>query len=586
MKKRIVVMLLTFVMAVSTLAGCSGTTMNPEGKVTVGQDEKDVKDEKDENHKDQKDSKDEKVSIVEKYAKKQAKEDKKRSWGDKAANVTGGIMIQECEEVYVSDSATGYCEGMVPVDMPEFNTEEYSAISENGFQRVALSPLSTFSADVDTASYSNVRRLIRNGYGLGNIPKGAVRTEEFLNYFTYDYKQPEEGEPFGITTEIAPCPWNEKAQLLRVGLQTQAIDFSEAPASNIVFLIDVSGSMYDENKLPLLVKSFKVLLDELGEKDRVSIVTYAGEDKVVLQGVPASDKETIIEALDGLKAGGGTNGGQGILSAYRLAEENFLENGNNRVILATDGDLNIGVTNSSDLKDLIREESESGIFLTILGFGMGNYSDTNLETMADAGNGNYAYIDTLAEARKVLCENLGATMVTVAKDVKLQMEFNPAVVSSYRLIGYEDRLLNAEDFRDDKKDAGEVGAGHCVTAMYEIITVDAKEVEEEQSLRYQENHLTSQALESEEWMTLSIRYKEPMGDTSKLLEYPIGMSSYNEKASEDFVFAANVALFAQLLRGEEYVSGYSVSDVRNNLEGILLKDEYRNEFYNLVKTVE
>lgn len=464
----------------------------------------------------------------------------------------------------------------------EFNTEEYTVIDENGFMNVALSPLSTFSADVDTASYSNLRRLVDYGYAIDEIPAGAVRTEELINYFSYDYNLPKKGEAFGATIEMGKCPWNNHSKLLSVGIATDKIDFSEAGDSNIVFLIDVSGSMDEENKLPLLVKSFKVLLEELGKKDRVSIVTYAGNSEIVLDGVAGNKKKVISEALDSLMAGGGTNGGEGIISAYELAEKNFIKDGNNRVIIATDGDLNIGITNQSDLKDLIEKESKSGIFLTVLGFGMENYSDTNLETIADYGNGNYAYIDDIKEAKKVLCEELGATMVTVAKDVKFQIEFNPAVVAKYRLIGYEDRLLNDEDFNDDTKDAGEIGAGHTVTALYEIITVDdAKDAGIE--YRYQENKLTKTATESDEWLTVSIRYKEPDSDKSQLLTYPVTTKSYRKNNTQDFLFAAAVAEFAQVVRQEPYVGDSDLSTVLDRLADLDLSDEYRAGFKDLVK---
>lgn len=465
-----------------------------------------------------------------------------------------------------------------------FNTEEYSTLEENPYMSVALSPLSTFSADVDTASYANLRRMITSGYTAADIPSGAVRTEEMLNYFTYDYNGPKKGEPFGVTATISPCPWNENAELLVLGLQTEAIDFSEAPDSNLVFLIDVSGSMYDENKLPLLKQAFELLIDNLGEKDRVSIVTYASYNEVVLEGVPGSEKDTILDALNGLEAAGSTNGGEGIMTAYALAEKYFIKGGNNRIILATDGDLNVGITSQSDLHDLVEEKRESGVFLSVLGFGMGNYSDTRMETLADYGNGNYAYIDSLSEAKKVLVEEMGATLVTVAKDVKLQIEFNPAVVSEYRLIGYENRMMAAEDFDNDNKDAGEIGAGHSVTVVYEIITCENAE-NTGNELRYQNTQLSDLALNSDEWMTLSIRYKEPDGDVSKLLEYPIGAGDYTEKPSDDFIFAAAVAEFSMALRGSEYLGDGSYEDILDMLDDIDLDDEYKVEFYNLVDLV-
>lgn len=493
----------------------------------------------------------------------------------------------ECTEEYVTEGLcydNGYCVGLSYYnecgDIP-FDTEEYSAITVNGFKKVSTSPLSTFSADVDTASYSNVRRFIENGYSLSDIPTGAVRTEELINYFNYDYKLPGADEPFGVTTEIGDCPWNSKSKLLSVGIKTEKIDFSDAAPSNIVFLIDVSGSMYDDNKLPLLKKSFKIMLDNLGEKDRISIVTYASGNSIVLEGTPASEKEKIESALDSLTAGGGTNGGEGIISAYQLAEQNFIKDGNNRVILATDGDLNIGITNESDLKDLITKKSKTGIFLTVLGFGMGNYSDSRLETLADAGNGNYAYIDTLNEAKKVLCEELGANMVTVAKDVKFQVEFNPAVVAEYRLLGYEDRELADEDFNDDTKDAGEIGAGHTVTALYEIVTIDEYEGTDPE-LKYQTPRLTDAATNTDEWLTVSIRYKEPDSDTSKLLSYPVGNADYTKENSDDFKWSVTVAEFAQILRHEEFVGDATLDTVLNKLGTLNLNDTYKEEFKMMV----
>ncbi len=490
-------------------------------------------------------------------------------------SMTNGVMAESMAEDYAYDYGNE--------DVP-YNTEEYSTVEENPFMSVALSPLSTFSADVDTASYANLRRMIQSGYTVDDIPSGAVRTEEMLNYFTYDYDGPKKDEPFGVTATISECPWNENAELLVLGLQTEEIDFSDAPDSNLVFLIDVSGSMYDQNKLPLLKQAFELLIDNLGEKDSVSIVTYASYNEVVLEGVPGSEKDTILEALNGLEAGGSTNGGEGIITAYELAEEYFIEGGNNRVILATDGDLNVGMTSESELHDLVEEKRESGVFLSVLGFGTGNYSDTRMETLADYGNGNYAYIDSISEARKVLVEEMGATLVTVAKDVKLQIEFNPAVVAEYRLIGYENRTMAAEDFDNDEKDAGEIGAGHSVTVVYEIVTCEnAKEDDDE--LRYQNTQLSEVALNSNEWMTLSVRYKEPDEDTSKLLEYPIGADNYTQTPSDDFIFAAAVAEFSMALRGSEYLGDGSYEDILDMLEDIKLDDEYKEEFYNLVDMV-
>lgn len=487
-----------------------------------------------------------------------------------------GYYEEACEEAYCEDS---YYEDSYYDD--SFDTSEFSAIKENGFSKVSLSPLSTFGADVDTASYSTLRSYINWGYSLDEIPTNAIRTEELLNYFSYDYDGPRHGEPFGVNAEIADCPWNKNSKLMMLGLQTEDIDFSDAANSNIVFLIDVSGSMYDENKLPLLKNAFGLLIENLGPKDRVSIVTYAGNDEIVLEGVRGNKQNEIMAALDSLQAGGSTNGGEGIISAYELAEKYFIEGGNNRVILATDGDFNVGVTSQSELYDLIDEEKETGVFLSVLGFGMGNYSDTNMETLADHGNGNYAYIDSMTEAKKVLVEELGATLVTVAKDVKLQVEFNPAMVSEYRLIGYENRTMAAEDFSDDTKDGGEIGAGHSVTVLYEIVPADGSE---DSSLKYQSGSLTDEAY-GNEWLTLSVRYKEPDGDKSKLLEYPITSDYYTLHPSDDFKFASCVTEFSMLLRDSEYAGRSSYGYVLDTLKSIKDKDEYKEEFEDLVRTV-
>ena len=466
-----------------------------------------------------------------------------------------------------------------------WNTEEYDSIRENVFKDVSTSPLSTFSADVDTASYSNLRRLLNSGYTLSEVPEGAIRAEEMINYFTYNYNGPERGEPFGVNAEISACPWNSEHELLHLGLQTEAIDFSDAPDSNIVFLIDVSGSMRDDNKLPLVKQSFSLLVDNLSEKDTVSIVTYASGVSVVLEGVSGDKKDKILEALESLQANGSTNGSGGIEEAYRVAEANFIKGGNNRVIIASDGDFNIGKSSASDLSEQIKKNAKKGIFLSVLGYGMYNYSDAVMETLADDGNGNYAYIDTLHEAKKVLVEELGATMLTVAKDVKLQIEFNPKYVSEYRLIGYENRALNNEDFDDDTKDAGEIGAGHSVTVLYEIVPTTEENADSGKDLKYQTSNLTDEALKSNDWLTLSIRYKEPDEDESKLLEYEIGSKYYTDKPSEDFIFSAAVAEFAMVARNSEFVADGSLDHIVEELNTIPLKDEYRREFATLVDKV-
>lgn len=470
----------------------------------------------------------------------------------------------------------GACEDSYEV---EFNTEEYNAQKEKGFAKASVTPLSTFSADVDTASYSNLRRMIEDGYSLEDIPKGAVRIEEILNYFDYDYNLPKGEEPFGVTTQIGDCPWQEEHKLLAIGLKSEAIDFSESNGANLVFLLDVSGSMNASDKLPLLQRAFGMLAENLTEKDRVSIVTYAGEDSVLLEGETGDHTEQIMEVLDSLSASGSTNGGRGIQTAYEIAEEYFIEGGNNRIILATDGDLNVGQTSEGELTELVEEKRESGVYLTVLGFGTGNIKDNKMEALADHGNGNYAYIDSVQEAKKVLVEEMGATLVTVAKDVKLQVEFNPEKVREYRLIGYENRMLDAQDFEDDKKDAGEIGAGHTVTALYEIVPVKDGEVAEN-SLKYSQTVTTG----SEEWLTINIRYKEPDQEESILLQYPVDDSSYAEKPSTDWQFAAAAAEFGLVVTDSDYKGTGSLEHVKSVLKGLDIEDdEYKDEFYDLVR---
>lgn len=476
------------------------------------------------------------------------------------------------------------------------NQEEYSKWEEQGFFSVMAQPQSTFSADVDTASYSNLRRLIREGYDLESLPEGAVRIEEMLNYFSYDFEEPKGQEPFGVTTQIGRCPWNEEAELLMVGLKTEDINYEQAPASNLVFLLDVSGSMGEPDKLPLLQEAFTLLTENLSSKDRISIVTYASEDTVVLEGTAGSEKRKIKKAINSLEAGGGTWGSRGIETAYALAEENFIKGGNNRIILATDGDLNIGMTTEEELEELISEKKESGIFLSVLGFGTDNIKDNKMETLADKGNGNYAYIDCMQEARKVLLEEMTATLLTVCKDVKFQVEFNPELVEAYRLLGYDNRVMEREDFHDDTKDGGEIGAGHSVTALYEIILreplqhgMTEREIEDlkygsEYRKRAGETPATDQKYK--EWLTVSIRYKKPAGNKSELLEYPIGYDSYQEKPSNDFLFAAAVAEFGLLASHSEYPEDASVERVEKTIRKLDLKDSYKMEFLELVEEVQ
>lgn len=504
-----------------------------------------------------------------------------------------------CEDVARSEEAKSYLESCYEYEpIPEVHSnEEYSEWEEKGFTSVQNEPLSTFSADVDTASYSNLRRLIREGYDLDMMPEGAVRIEELINYFSYDYEDPKGSDPFGVTTQISSCPWNEEAELLMVGFKTEDINYDQAPPSNLVFLLDVSGSMYSDDKLPLLQEAFGLLAENLTEKDRVSIVTYAGDDQIVLKGAKGNQTKKIKKALNSLEADGSTNGSAGIETAYALAESYFIEGGNNRVIIATDGDLNVGLTTEEELEDMITEKKESGIFLSVLGFGTGNIKDNKMETLADKGNGNYAYIDCLREANKVLVEEMSATLLTICKDVKFQVEFNPAVVESYRLLGYENRALAKEDFNDDTKDAGEIGAGHSVTALYEIVLkepldgsmseeeINRLKYSDEYKKEYGEEKITSRAA-MKEWLTISIRYKKPSEEESNLLEYPVGYECYTNKPSDDFIFVAAVAEFGLLASHSAYPEDASVKHVEKALNSIRLNDEYKEEFLELVEETE
>ena len=463
--------------------------------------------------------------------------------------------------------------------MEDFNTEEYNAIVENRYMSVQNNPLSTFSADVDTASYSNVRRMINDGQ---IVTPDAVRLEEMINYFKYDYKRPTGEDPFSVTPELVDCPWNSQSKLLSIGINAKDIDYSEMPDSNLVFLIDVSGSMSDEDKLPLLITAFSLLTENLSHNDRVSIVTYAGADSVVLEGAKGSEKDTIISALENLTASGSTNGADGINTAYKLANEYFIEDGNNRVILATDGDLNVGITSEGDLTLLVEEKRESGVFLSVLGFGVGNIKDNKMEALADNGNGNYGYIDSVLEAKKILMEEMGGTLFTVAKDVKFQVEFNPAIVKGYRLIGYENRLLNEEDFNDDTKDAGEIGAGHRLMAMYEIVLLNSEIEIPESDLKYQREKDT---VFSSEWLTVNIRYKEPDAEESILLSFPVSEEQYTETPSENVLFATSVVEFGMLLRDSTYIGSANYDSIIETLGDLdcVEQDVYKDEFYSLVK---
>jgi len=435
---------------------------------------------------------------------------------------------------------------------PEHNTEAYDHIVENPFRKVADEALSTFSIDVDTASYANARRFLNQN---ALPPPGAVRIEEFINYFDYNYAPPDGEDPFAVHVEVASCPWKPEHRLARIGLKGKEIPPGARPPCNLVFLIDVSGSMQPENKLPLLKRAMELLVTQLREDDRVAIAVYAGASGLVLPPTSGDAHRTILEALNNLRSGGSTNGGEGIKLAYNTATESFLKDGVNRVILATDGDFNVGMTDESQLIDLVESKAKTGVFLSVLGFGMGNLKDATLEQLADKGNGNYAYIDDMDEARKVLVKDLLGTLVTIAKDVKIQVEFNPALVQAYRLIGYENRKLAKEDFNDDTKDAGEIGAGHTVTALYELVPPGAPlAIPGVDPLKYQQNQpALTDAASSGELFSLKLRYKKPDQDTSRLLTFPVrDEGAACENASEDFRFAAAAAGFGMLLRNSEY----------------------------------
>jgi Ca-activated chloride channel homolog len=472
--------------------------------------------------------------------------------------------------------------------MEVHNTEAYNPIVENEFLASKENPLSTFSIDVDGASYSNSRRFIQSGT---LPPKDAVRIEEYINYFDYSYPQPKSEHPFSINTEVSECPWNKEHKLIHIGLQGKRIPFEQIAPMNLVFLIDVSGSMSDANKLPLLKKSLSLLVDRMRPQDRIALTVYAGAAGLVLPSTSAADKETIKNALEKLNAGGSTAGGQGIILAYKVAKDNFIPNGINRVILATDGDFNIGASSDGEMTRLIEEKRKEGTFISVLGFGMGNYKDSKMETIADNGNGNYFYIDNIDEARKVLVTELDGTLYTIAKDVKLQLEFNPAKIKAYRLVGYENRLLKKEDFNNDQKDAGELGAGHSVTALYEVITTDSKETLDTKvdELKYSQTTVNKTAGSSSELMTVKFRYKNPKDTVSKLIVQTLEDKEVSlENTSENFRFSAAVAEFGMLLRDSKFKASSSfaqVIEIANNSKG---KDEegYRAEFVKLVKTSE
>ncbi len=470
----------------------------------------------------------------------------------------------------------------------EFNTEEYASISENSFRNVKDAPLSTFSIDVDAASYSNMRRFLKQGQ---LPPAGAVRIEEMINYFHYDYPQPKDEHPFSIHTEMADCSWSNQHKLVMIGLQGKKIPVENLPASNLVFLIDVSGSMMDENKLPLVKSSLKLLVEQLREMDRVAIVVYAGNAGLVLPSVSGWQKQKIRDAIDALEAGGSTAGGAGIQLAYKVARENFVQNGNNRIILCSDGDFNVGISSQAALEKLIEKERASGVFLTVLGYGMGNYKDNKMQQLADKGNGNHAYIDNENEAKKVLVTEFGGTLFNIAKDVKLQIEFNPAKVQAYRLVGYENRVLNNEDFNNDKKDAGDLGSGHTVTALYEIIPVGVKSsfIKNIDTLKYQYKNTPRQTVQNQEIMTIKFRYKPNDSNKSKLIEHIVD-DKYIQfgNTSANFRFASAVAEFGMLLTGSSFKQEANFANVKSIASAAIASDKegYRKEFIELINIAD
>lgn len=465
------------------------------------------------------------------------------------------------------------------------NNESYRKLAENDFKNVKANPLSTMSIDVDHASYANIRRMLNDGY---RPPTDAVRIEEMVNYFEYNYPQPEAKDPISMTTELIECPWNSKNMLLKIGLQAKTVDTKHLPPANIVFLIDVSGSMESEDKLPLLKSAFMLLTDQLRAQDKVSIIVYAGNSGMVLPPTSGADKAKIKDVLSRLEAGGSTAGGAGIQLAYKVAVENFIKGGNNRVVLATDGDFNVGITNDADLEKLVTSEKEKGVFLSCLGFGEGNYKDARMELLADKGNGNYNYIDNLEEAKKTLVKEFGGTIFTIAKDVKTQIEFNPEKVKGYRLIGYENRVLNTEDFKDDKKDAGDLGSGHSVTILYELVPAKSmsKDVRPVGDLKYQKVFIDADPAKADELATIKFRYKAPDENVSKELEHIVYADVHDEASiSLDTRFSASVALFGMLLSDSKYLRSGDYSKVLALANSSLGEDKesYRKEFVGLVE---
>ncbi|MBP5745088.1 MAG: VWA domain-containing protein [Lachnospiraceae bacterium] len=576
MKKKMVIWLLTLAMAVSTVAGCgSSNETAPASDTAAPVDYAASESYDDVEYEPAAESPAEAPATSEQSA------SKKSGMRNESTLSFNSAATAESETWY--DNTYDY----KGYDIPDASGEDYTVNEENGFFNVMESPLSTFAADVDTASYSNMRRFVNEGYGLYDFPAGSIRAEELINYFNYDYAAPKNGDRFGVDAQVSDCPWNKNNKLMILGVNTKELKEKNRPDSNIVFLLDVSGSMSSANKLPLLKDAMELLADNLTENDRVSIVTYASGTDVIIDGVSGDQTNKINRAFEKLKAGGSTNGEGGIELAYEIAQENFIKGGNNRVILATDGDFNVGKCKGDELKELISEKKDTGVFLSVLGFGMGNYSDTTAETLADAGNGNYAYIDSIKEAKKVLVDEMSSTLYTVAKDTKLQVEFNPALVKEYRLIGYENRALAAQDFTDDTKDGGELGAGHQVTAVYEIRLADSKDANSD--LKYQDNVISDKGWSKDEWCTLSIAFKDPDKNESQYMEFPIGADNYTAKPSEDFMFATSVAEYAMALTDSEYLVDMTreeaIDQAIKNVKKIDPDDEYKQEFLELMEMV-
>ena len=538
----------------------------------------------------------ERMELVQSQEKRKAEEFKKIAQAKKSASVKNKKVNSSVQEPSTDDYIRG---GNIKlgqkIKIPvEGNTERYGEYIENAFGLVASSPLTTFSIDVDTASYTNLRRKLQSGY-LPN--KNAVRIEEMINYFDYDYPQPEAGRPFSVNTEVATSPWNAGNKLVRIGLQGKDVKVDKRPSSNLIFLIDVSGSMSSSDKLPLLKEGFQKMVSQLNEKDRVGIVVYAGNAGVVLEPTVCDQRgrDLVIGALGRLNSGGSTNGAGGINQAYKMVQKNFIQGGTNRVILATDGDFNVGVSHDQGLIGLVKEKAKEKSYLTVLGFGQGNLNDRMMEEISNKGNGNYYYIDSAKESTKVLCEKISSTLVTIAKDVKIQVEFNPALVHSYRLIGYDNRKLKNEDFNDDKKDAGEIGAGHNVTAIYEIVPAGSANARPKvDDLKYQpvekEEAPAKKAVAfSDELLTVKLRYKSPEGGPSVLMKHPVkNKSTQFNDASKDFIFASSVASFGMLLKNSEYSGDATYAQIENWISGskATQSNESREELLNLVRLVK